>query len=74
MKNHSPSEESHPVPDPMGSSSGRICLIALLFQLFIAFTERKKEGTIQYGNSKLGTHAQVFSQTLADGNSKNEIR
>ena len=46
-------------------SSSRICLIALRFQLFIAFTERKKEGTIQYGYRKWGTHARVFSQTLA---------
>ena len=30
--------------------------------------------TIQYGYRKLGTHARVFSQTLAHGNSKNEIR
>ena len=56
------------------SSSCRICLIALRFQLFIAFTERKKEGTIQYGYRKWGTHARVFSQTLTHGNSKNEIR
>ena len=34
----------------------------------------KKEGTIQYGNRTWGTHARVFSQTLAHGNSKNEIR
>ena len=34
----------------------------------------KKEGTIQYGNRKSGTHARVFSQTLEHGNSKNEIR
>ena len=26
------------------------------------------------GNVELKTHAQVFSQTLSDGNSKNEIR
>ena len=34
----------------------------------------KKEGTIQYGYRTLGTHARVFSQTLAHGNNKNEIR
>ena len=34
----------------------------------------KKEGTIQYGYSKWGTHERVFSQTLAHGNSKNEVR
>ena len=32
------------------------------------------ERTIQYGYRKWGTRAQVFSQTLAHGNSKNEIR
>ena len=50
-----------------------ICLTTLSFQLFIAFTERKK-GTIQYGYRKCGTHARVFSQALARGNIKNEIR
>ena len=54
-------------------SSSRICLTALRFQLFIAFIERKK-GAIQYGYRKWGTHARVFSQTLAHENSKNEIR
>ena len=29
--------------------------------------------TIQYGYRKCGTHARVFSQTLAHGNSNNEI-
>ena len=34
----------------------------------------KKEGTMQYGYRKWGTHARVFVlQTLAHGNSKNEI-
>ena len=33
----------------------------------------KKLSTIQYGFRKCGTHALVFSQTLAHGNSKNEI-
>ena len=32
----------------------------------------KKEGTIQYGYRTWGTHARVFSQTLAHGNSKND--
>ena len=41
--------------------------------LVIALSE-KKARTIQYGNSKCGTHARVFSQTLLHGNSKNEIR
>ena len=35
---------------------------------------RKEEGTIQYGYKTWGTHARVFSQTLAHGNSTNEIR
>ena len=38
-----------------------------LFQL------AKTESIIQYGNRKFGTHARVFSQTLARGNSKNEL-
>ena len=38
------------------------------------FRLAKKEGTIQYGHRTWGTHARVFSQTLAHGNSKNEIR
>ena len=38
------------------------------------FRLAKKEGTIQYGYRKRGTHARVFSQTLAHWNSKNEIR
>ena len=42
--------------------------------LFSCTKERKKGSTIQYGYRKLGTHARVFSKTLAHGNSKNEIR
>ena len=34
---------------------------------------RKKASTISYGYRKWGTQARVFSQTLAHGNSKNEI-
>ena len=34
----------------------------------------KKGSTIQYGYRNWGTHARVFSKTLAHGNSKNEIR
>ena len=34
----------------------------------------KKWGIIQDGYRKLGTHARVFPQTLAHGNSKSEIR
>ena len=37
-------------------------------------SRRKKSKTIQYGNTKLETHARLFSQTLAHGKSKNEIR
>ena len=36
--------------------------------------KRERGNTIQYGNYKLGTHARVFSQTLALGNSKKEKR
>ena len=38
-----------------GSSSSRICLIALRFQLFIAFTERKKKVpfSMAIGNGEL---------------------
>ena len=35
---------------------------------------RKKSRTIKYGCRKWGTHARVFSHTLAQGNRKNEIR
>ena len=38
------------------------------------FRLAKKDGTIQYGYRTWGTHARVFTQTLAHGNSKNEIR
>ena len=38
------------------------------------FRIAKKEGIIQYGYRTWGTHAQVFSQTLVHGNSKNKIR
>ena len=34
----------------------------------------KKESTIQNGYRTWGTHARMFSQTLAHGSSKNEIR
>ena len=40
---------------------------------FLLHLTEKKGDTIQYGYRKLGTHAQVFSQTLLHGNSKNEI-
>ena len=43
-------------------------------RLFRSSRFAKEEGTIQYGYSKLETHARVFSQTLGHGNSKNEIR
>ena len=33
-----------------------------------------KENSIKYGYRKCGTHARVFSRTLAHGNSKIEIR
>ena len=54
----------------------------VLFKNYLSFTASadrlfhlaKKEGTIQYGYRTWGTHARVFSQTLAHGNSKNEIR
>ena len=38
------------------------------------FRLEKKEGTIQYIYRTWGTHARVFSLTLAHENSKNEIR
>ena len=44
------------------------------FPIIHCFHRAKNEGTIKYGYRKLGTHARVFSQTLAHGNSKNEIR
>ena len=47
-----------------------ICLMALRFQLFIAFTERKKKYYSVWLYRKWGTHAQMFSQTLVHENSK----
>ena len=44
----------------------------LLCARVVALSE--KASTIQYGYRKWVTHARVFSQTLAHGNSKNEIR
>ena len=44
----------------------------LLCARVVALSE--KASTIQYGYRKWGTHARVFSQILAHGNSKNEIR
>ena len=44
------------------------------FALVVALQSRKKVSTIQYGYRKCGNHARLFSQTLAHGNSKNEIR
>ena len=38
------------------------------------FRLAKKEGTIQFGYRKCLTYARVFSQTLAYGNSKNDLR
>ena len=38
------------------------------------FRLAKKEDTIQYGYRTWGTHARVFSEILAHGNNKNEIR
>ena len=50
--------------------------MALCFKLMMHcfHIAKKKVNTIQYGYSERGTHARVFSQTLAHGNSKNEIR
>ena len=53
---------------------------ARLFLLFALNTHcalvqlhcRKEASTIQCGSKKCGTRARVFSQTLADGNSKND--
>ena len=38
------------------------------------FGLEKTASTIQHGHGKHRTHAQMFSQTLEHGNSKNEIR
>ena len=43
----------------------RICLTTLRLLLFIAFIERKHEGTIQYGCNKCGTHARESPNTRA---------
>ena len=44
------------------------------FQILHCYHRAKKAMTIQYVYKKCGTLARVFSQTLAHGNSKNEIR
>ena len=49
-------------------------LIALLNQNKVDPKWTKKRSSILYCYRKCGTHAQVFSQTLAHGNSKNERR
>ena len=50
--------------------------VFILFRFEHTLCTRKfsvgKKSTIQYGNRKCGTHARVFSQTLAHGNNKNE--
>ena len=56
--------------------------IIIMVYSFVAFSNQhkfdprraKKASSIQYDNRKWGTHARVFSQTLEDGNSKNEKR
>ena len=40
----------------------------------VSLAPKREKNTLQYGNGKWGTHARVFSLTLAHGNSKNEIR
>ena len=44
------------------------------FPVWLPVALSEKTSTLQYGYRKCGTHAQVFFQTLEDGNSKNEIR
>ena len=57
------------------ATSGTKCIIVSAGHVYILLHQREKRGsTIQYGYRKWGTHARVFSQTLALGNSENEIR
>ena len=57
------------------ATSGTKPRIVSAGHVYILLHQREKGGsTIQYGYGKRGTHAQVFSQTLPHGNSKNEIR
>ena len=43
-----------------------------MFMVLLFHQSEKCGSTIQYGYSKWGTQARVFSQALAQGNSKNE--
>ena len=57
------------------ATSGTKPIIMSAGHVYIILHQREKWGsTIQYGYRKRGAHAQVFSQTLKHGNSKNEIR
>ena len=57
------------------ATSGTKPIIVSAGHVYILLHQREKWGsTIQYGYKKLGTHERVFSQTLAHGNSKAEIR
>ena len=49
-------------------------IIATPGHVYVLWHESERSGsTIKYGYRKVGTHARVFSQTLAHGNSKDEI-
>ena len=49
-------------------------LSALCFQTYRCFRWVMRTSSMQYGYRKCGNNARVFSQTLAQGNSKTEIR
>ena len=57
------------------ATSGTKPIIVSAGHVQLLVHQREKKGsTVQYGYRKWGTHARVFSQTLAHGNSKTEIR
>ena len=57
------------------ATSGTKAINSVSWAGLVSLAPKKKKGsTIQYSYRKWGTHARVFSQRLAHGNSKNEIR
>ena len=56
------------------SAAYQLYLVDMRSYLQEELIQDKKKSIIQYVCGKCGTHARVFSQTLAHGNCKNEIR
>ena len=57
-----------------GTSGTKPIIVSAGHVHFLLHQREKKMNCIQYGYKKWGTRARVFSQTLAHGNGKNEIR